>query len=286
MSNSEPTQNVKQLKELLRHGEPALSDSFIAACEENAQADWQKIRQGIRQLPENDDSLGSLEFLNLVTWEMLEELPAACRPLWQTIWTDYSELMQGTDLKMLKGMAENANDDWAKFIDRYSPLWAAYFWSKFPSGYVGDQSIDDLVQTCIIVMFKKIARFQRSRIGSTRNYMRQIAANVGRRAIRTAANREKYHSTEVELKTLYDNNSEESQKWEREHKKFVVDFAMNQVEQTCSERDWQVFRAFHVAEMPHKEIAEKFEIEEALSRTICMRTRAKIKAVLKGLNEL
>ncbi len=83
--------------------------------------------------------------------------------------------MNQTSVSLLDRLKRAAPDasDWGRLQDVYLPL--VRLWLGRIPGLAGDA--DDLAQEVFIVVVRELPRFERRRLGSFRNWLRQVTVN-------------------------------------------------------------------------------------------------------------
>ena len=142
--------------------------------------------------------------------------------------------------------AAPTDDDWRRLDDLYRPLLRAWM----AQAGVSASDIDDLVQEVLLVVFRKIARFERRGQGAFRAWLRTILAH----RVRDYFRGQKYRPTATgdsdilrRLDELESPDSALSRLWDHEHDEHVIASLMQRVQRDFSPATWQAFRR-HVLE--------------------------------------
>lgn len=272
-------------RERLLKADQALTVEMISQMTPPLASQWQLVRDSLDRHSSYNDSDFDSAFLKRITIDMLDVLPANCRTQWWEVWEEYSLLMKGTDLKMLSGMAANETAEWDKFCRMFKPRLERQLRAMFPSGKVGDMSVDDLVQEVNVRLIKKIGTFRRQRFGSFRSFVRVISAHIIDDQIRSSMRRDQHESAYRQLKPLFSDNSPQSMQWDQEHRLDLFHIGWEKVKGSLSKEHISVYEA-HQQGLSNAEIAEKFGISKESSRQIRHRVSSSIKQLLEQWGEL
>lgn len=153
--------------------------------------------------------------------------------------------MSVTSLTLLERLKLKPSDtDWQRFHDVYQPLICGCLF-RVPG--LRDE-VDDLTQDVLVVVFRKIAEFDRKRVGSFRAWLRQVTVNRIRSCWRERIKRPQVGlqdtSTEDFLNRMEDPTSELSAAWDREYDQNVFDRILAIVKDDFQEETWLAFQRF------------------------------------------
>lgn len=139
-----------------------------------------------------------------------------------------------TSLTLLGRLTATPSDaDWRRLLDVYGPLLR---------GWLGRAGVpacdrDDLVQEVLIVVVRRVGRFERRGPGAFRAWLRGILANHLRAYFRTRT-----VAAELDLDQLACEDSVLGRQWDREHDQFLADRALRAVERDFAPATWAAFR--------------------------------------------
>ena len=165
-----------------------------------------------------------------------------------------------TSVSLLERLAGTpTDDDWRRLDELYRPLLRA--WVARAGVLASD--IDDLPQEVLVVVFRKVAGFERRRQGAFRAWLRTILANEVRDYFRN----QKYRPIATgdsgfqgRLDELESPDSALSRLWDREHDQHVIASLMQRVQIDFDPKTWQAFRR-HVQEgEPAGQVAEALDL--------------------------
>lgn len=123
--------------------------------------------------------------------------------------------------------------DWRRLMEVYGPLldeWLA-------RAGIPPADRDDLVQEVLIVVTRRVDRFEHRGPGAFRAWLRSILANHLRNF-----SRKRQIISSIDPDQLAGDNTELSQLWDREHDQFLAARAMRMVEGDFEPNTWQAFR--------------------------------------------
>jgi RNA polymerase sigma-70 factor (ECF subfamily) len=161
-----------------------------------------------------------------------------------------------TSVSLLERLGSAPNDDdWRRLHDLYQPLLRSWM----ARAGVPASDVDDLVQDVLLVVFRKVAGFERRGQGAFRAWLRAILAYQLRDYFRG----QKYRPTATgdsdflrRLDELELPDSALSRLWDREHDEHVVASLMERVQGDFAPATWQAFLR-HVQEgEPAGQVAE------------------------------
>ena len=146
------------------------------------------------------------------------------------------------------------DDDWRRLDDLYRPLLRAWV----ARAGVPASDVDDLVQEVLLVVFRKVAGFERRGQGAFRAWLRTILANQLRDYFRG----QKYRPTATgdsdvlrRLDELESPDSALSRLWDREHDEHVVASLMQRVQGDFAPVTWQAFHRYVLKDEPAAQVA-------------------------------
>jgi RNA polymerase sigma-70 factor (ECF subfamily) len=145
--------------------------------------------------------------------------------------------MPTTSASLLKRLLDHHDDDaWERFARLYSPLIRAKLGRQLPK-----DEVDDITQQVLTVVLEKLPDFRHNgHVGAFRAWLRGICVNRIRMFWRTRP--PTIPDPETVLRQLEDPQSEESQRWDREHDEFVFRRALTMIEREFKPTTWQAFR--------------------------------------------
>jgi RNA polymerase sigma-70 factor, ECF subfamily len=152
-----------------------------------------------------------------------------------------------TSISLLGNLASApTDDDWRRLDDLYRPLLRAWM----ARAGVPASDADDLVQEALLVVFRKVAGFERRGQGAFRAWLRTILAYRvrdyfrGQKYLPTATGDSEFQRGLDELESP---NSALSRLWDREHDEHVTAAIMQRLQGDFNPATWQAFRR-HVLE--------------------------------------
>jgi RNA polymerase sigma-70 factor (ECF subfamily) len=161
-----------------------------------------------------------------------------------------------TSVSLLERLAvAPSDDDWRRLDDLYRPLLRAWM----ARAGVPASDVDDLMQDVLLVVIRKIGKFERRGQGAFRAWLRTILANYvrdyfrGRNYLPTATGDSDFVRRLDELESP---DSALSRLWDREHDEYVAAALIERVQGEFTPVTWQAFLR-HVQEgEPAGQVAE------------------------------
>jgi RNA polymerase sigma-70 factor, ECF subfamily len=162
-------------------------------------------------------------------------------------------------IERLKAAAPEASD-WGQIQAIYLPLIEG--WLRRVPG-LGEEWAD-LAQEVLIVVFRKVPRFDRQREGSFRAWLRQVTVNQIRNYRRQRHRRPAAGLDHAErfLDRLSDPAGELAREWDRDHDKHVVGKLLGAVQADFNSKTWQAFQRFGVDGEPAAHVADELGMTE------------------------
>ena len=122
---------------------------------------------------------------------------------------------------------------WSEFVALYEPLLRAFARKKGMRPHDGE----DVVQVIFVSLLRKLPAYDRSR-GRFRTWLWQIARN----AVVDYWRKEKSLATaEDQKKAMPVEGPDEEDEWNREHRRRILEFAMEQVREQTLAKSWACF---------------------------------------------
>jgi RNA polymerase sigma-70 factor (ECF subfamily) len=176
------------------------------------------------------------------------------------------------------------DDDWQRLDDLYRPLLRA--WMEREG--VPESDVDDLVQNVLLVVFRKVAKFEPRGQGAFRAWLWRILANQVRDYIRRKMDRPTAIGGSDFLRLLGEmesTNSELSRRWGREHDKHVAESLLRRVQGDFAPVTWQAFRRYALEGAPAAQVAEALGL--SLNSVLLAKSRVlqRLRQELAGLVE-
>lgn len=170
--------------------------------------------------------------------------------------------MEETRRSWLERLQRDRHDDgWSQLLELYGPFIRSILERQ---GITGNDH-DDIVQSVLTVIVRRLPDFDRQRTGSFRKWLRQITSNAlheywrtQRKSVQGRGRAEMPDS----LAQLDDPNSALSRFWDAEHNRFVLAYMLRQVRGEFRRSTWQAFEMVAVDQMSAKEVAEKLGMTE------------------------
>ena len=170
--------------------------------------------------------------------------------------------MSVTSLSLLDRLRRNPSaDDWRRLDDVYRPLIGKWL-ARVPG--LHDEA-DDLTQEVLVVVFRKLAAFERQRDDSFRTWLRTIAFNQVRDHWRkrpgwTATGRD---ATDDFLDRFADPSDPLAALWDREHDQVVTNKLLAVVERDCEPHVVAAFRRYALEGVRAADVAAELGMTEA-----------------------
>ncbi|MEM9365748.1 MAG: sigma-70 family RNA polymerase sigma factor [Planctomycetota bacterium] len=169
--------------------------------------------------------------------------------------------MNTTSISLLDRLAGDGTDhDWQRLLLIYRP-----FVDSVVRGYPSLASqADDVTQEVMMVLMRELPRFQRQRTGSFRVWLRGIAVNQLRIALRRSKkfqqSEEDGLSVQQQVDQLSDPTSMASQRWDEEHDRIVLERIVQVVRHDFKEVTWTAFQRYAIDNQPPAEVAEELGV--------------------------
>ena len=186
--------------------------------------------------------------------------------------------MNPTSLSLLDRLkaARPDSSDWNRLHGVYLPLIQKWL-GRVPG--LGDESAD-LAQEVLVVVFRKVPRFDRQREGSFRAWLRQVTIN------KVHAHRRKRQRQPIVgldpadgfLNGLAEPNSELAREWDLDHDRHVFQKLQTIVQPDFAPSTWDAFRRFALDGLPAAQVAE--ELGLSVNAVLLAKSR-----ILKRLRE-
>ena len=148
---------------------------------------------------------------------------------------------------------------WTRFLQTYEPL--IFQWLRFQRVSIEDS--EDIAQEVLIRINQKIPEFEHDgRPGVFRGWMHRITINVMRnfrraRATRTARDQDSFDRV---LSQLQDPRSDLSREFHRQHNLYLLKRLLDDLKQSFSEQNLEMFYRYGVDEEDVESIAEEFGV--------------------------
>jgi RNA polymerase sigma-70 factor (ECF subfamily) len=145
---------------------------------------------------------------------------------------------------------------------------------------------DDVVQEILIVLMKQVANFRHNgRKGAFRAWLRGVIVN----RLRELGRQRKYSplaggsELALRLEQLADDDSQLSQKWDREHDQHVVNQLLKRIAGDFEATTWQAFRAFVLEGQTAAEVAAVLGISQGAVWTAKSHVLKRLRQVARDL---
>ena len=172
--------------------------------------------------------------------------------------------MNTTSLGLLERLKHATPDalEWRRLRDIYSPM-IRHWLSRLPHLH---HEVDDLTQEVLVVVFRELPSFERSRNGSFRAWLRQITVN--RMYAFCKARRQQPVAmggpeTDQLLAQLADPTSDLARQWDQDHDRHVFEKLLAVVEADFEPRTWQAFTRFALEGRPAAQVAGELGVTES-----------------------
>lgn len=144
--------------------------------------------------------------------------------------------------------------------------------------------VDDVVQDVLTVLVREVGAFRHNgQKGAFRKWLRGIVLNrvrgLERQAIRNSAS-----GAEL-LERYFDDGSELTAQWNREHDLHVVQKLLEQIAGDFEPITWKIFKAFVLDDQPATVVATKLDVSEASVWAAKSRVLKRLRAEAKDLLE-
>ena len=164
---------------------------------------------------------------------------------------------------------------WSEFISQYE----GYLRVILGRTFLEDQDLEDCLQNTFIRIWELMPEFDyKPERGRFRSWIAQIAINKARIYVRQATRRTNTKQSIFDLNEVELNNTLDD-----EWKVFISKKAWENIREDLNEPMRQAFE-LHLEGMSHRDIAEKVQITEAVSRVYKQRIIYKLKYEIKRLH--
>ena len=184
-----------------------------------------------------------------------------------------------TSVGFLHSLQRHSDGAWSRLNDIYTPLirkWLRQYGTS-------ESDADDISQDVILVVFRRLADFERERPGSFRCWLRRITVNCLRDNRRKSAKQVVGEGVSELVKGLEDPDSDLSRRWNVEHDIHVLRFVMREVKESFSDQTWQAFQRTALAGQQPGKVALDLGVSENAVCIAKSRVSARIRAAAKGL---
>lgn len=176
-----------------------------------------------------------------------------------------------------------SEDAWQRMVEIYDPLFRGWLNSLG----VSSQDCDDLVQEILVVILRKLPKFEfTGQPGSFRAWAKRVALNCVREAWRSKKRvpRAMGGSNFVEqLDRLVDPASQVSRDWDRQHDRIVVQRLMDHIRVKADPQVWQAFSLHAIQGMPVAAVAESLGVTPNYVYVAKSRIVSRLRELAKGL---
>jgi RNA polymerase sigma-70 factor (ECF subfamily) len=172
--------------------------------------------------------------------------------------------MTATSLSLLERLRRNPSPtDWRRLHDVYLPLIQSWL-VRIPG--LQDEA-DDLTQEVLVVVFRKIANFERQREGSFRAWLRRVTVRRIRHYWRSRRRRPlvglEDDETDHFLTRLEDPASDLSRQWDKDHDRHVFHRLLTIVKVDFQPETWEAFRRFALEGRSAAEVARELQTTDS-----------------------
>ncbi len=172
-------------------------------------------------------------------------------------------------------------------------------WNEFSALYDGmiqgwlyrqgvqSQDADDIRQEVMTIVLREIGKFEHNgRTGAFRAWLKAITSNCLRDHWRKAKRRGGGGPDLSEVASqLEDSSSRQSELWDAEHDRYVINYLLDQIGSRMSEKSVTVFRRVVVNQEPAEEVAKDLDMKLGALRVAQHRVLNALKEAGEGLIE-
>lgn len=166
-----------------------------------------------------------------------------------------------TSVSFLDSLQQTSDEEaWSRLVELYSPLIRG--WLKRHGAAVTD--LDDICQDVLAVVFRRFPEFRREpRIGAFRAWLRTITVNCvrdhWRKKNKHAAGMGGSAFGEV-INQLEDPNSGLSAQWNLDHDRHVLQYLLDEVRPSFTDKTWQAFQRFALDGLSADDVSQELGI--------------------------
>ncbi len=179
--------------------------------------------------------------------------------------------------------ARGSEDDWDRLLKIYRPFIDVQV-RRFPQLI---SHADDIAQDISMILLKELPEFQRQRTGSFRAWLRQIAVNQLRNALRKLKTQpillSANHSIEDQINALSDPTSEATRRWNEEHDREVLQRVLRIVQQDVNPLHWRAFEAHVLEGKSTAQVSEELGINKNMIHLAKSRITKRLQTEASGL---
>jgi RNA polymerase sigma-70 factor (ECF subfamily) len=169
------------------------------------------------------------------------------------------------------------SDSWRRFMDNYAPFIRTYLSRQG----LPEHDTDDVVQSVLAVVVRRLPEFNRQRAGSFRSWLRTITSNCLRELWRSRKKERAAGGDAVErlCEQLEDPSSGPSVLWDKQHERFLLEYLLERVKPEFRPSTWRAFQRLVLDGQNPTEVARELGI--SVNAVTIARSR-----VLKRLREV
>src|SRR4051812_90823 len=164
--------------------------------------------------------------------------------------------------------------DWRRLVDGYAPLLRGWL----ARAGVPASEYDDLVQEVLLVVFRRVAEFDRRGAGAFRGWLRGVLANHVRKYFR-----DRPAASAVDPDELAADDSVLAKAWDREHDEYLAARALRAVEGDFTPATWQAFRRQVFARRTAADAAAELGLSVNAALLAKSRVLKRLREELRGL---
>ena len=187
-----------------------------------------------------------------------------------------------TSSAFLESLRNELGESWYRLNEIYVPMirgWLCHLGLQ-------PNEADDVAQEVLVVVLRKLHGFKRQRVGSFRNWLRQITVNCLRdhrrwqRRNGLARNGEEANRL---LDQFADPDSSLTRRWNLEHDRHVLEFTMQEAQQQFSVQTWEAFRRTAYFGESVRDVANRLGMSENAVAIAKSRVQIRLRRSAKGL---
>lgn len=190
------------------------------------------------------------------------------------------EAISETSISLLQRAQRNDADAWAQFVELYGPMVYTICRRRWSLAAADAEGVS---QDVFLAVARKLAEFDRQRLGSLRTWLRKIAdrkcLDFLRKRRPTA---DGGSANDRKLKAIPDIEEPEDD-YEQTARELVMQQAIRSVEQEFSERDWRIFWGVAVDDRHRQDLAEEHNVTDNVVYLAVSRIRKRLKEAYEDL---
>jgi RNA polymerase sigma factor (sigma-70 family) len=168
-----------------------------------------------------------------------------------------NDAMEATSLTLLDRLRrERQQGDWRRFVELYEPFIRRFI--RMDARLAADA--DDVCQEVMRKIVSHLPRFERSRVGAFRSWLRTITVNEVNDYWRRKLRGREAGAQELTIESLADPANPLSELWDREHGGHVLRRLQELVEPEFEPRTWRAFQMRVLEERSSEEVAAALQM--------------------------